>query len=140
MSMVTIAMLIVSCGRYGQDARDTIYDEFKVSSLLEKYEYYKDAAAALDKKIADIGVYNTRITSLKADYEGLARKDWPKDDREQMSIWQSELSGIKASYNTLASEYNSAMSKFNYSFCNIGKLPQGATIPLPKEFKPYITE
>jgi hypothetical protein len=41
-------------------------------------------------------------------------------------------------HNELCSEYNSAMSKFNYAFTNVGSLPQGATTVLPKEVKPYI--
>ena len=128
---------LTSC-RYVNDAKETAYQEFKPSTLLKKYEYYKDVSAALDKKVADLGVYDTRLNDLKDQYKGVKRKDWARDDREQYSIWQSEASGIKASYNSLAAEYNSAMSKFNYSFCNIGQLPQGATTPLPREFKPYI--
>lgn len=134
-----MVVALASC-RYVNDASDTAFKEFKPSALLEKYEYYKDMSAALDKKLADLGVYETRIKDLKEQYAGIARKDWARDDREQMSIWQSELSGIKASYNQLASDYNSAMSKFNYAFCNTGELPKGATIPLPREFKPYINK
>ena len=139
--LVLVVALIVttftSC-RYVSDAQDTAFNEFKPSALLKKYEYYKDASAALDKKVADIGVYTSRILDLKDQYKGVPRKDWARDDREQMSIWQSELAGIKASYNTLASEYNAAMAKFNYAFCNVGELPKGATSPLPREFKTYI--
>jgi len=95
-------------------------------------------SAQLDKKVADINVYETRIINLKEEYKNIPRNKWARDDREQYSIWISELSGIKASYNGLAAEYNSAMSKFNYSFCNTGSLPEGASNPLPKEYKPYI--
>jgi hypothetical protein len=45
--------------------------------------------------------------------------------------------GIKASYRTLAAEYNAAMAKFNYRFANAGDLPEGATEPLPREFATY---
>jgi hypothetical protein len=129
----------VSC-RYVQDAKDTTFDQFKASELLRKYEYFKDVSANLDKKIADIQVYESRVTNMTKEYEGTKRINWAKEDREQMSVWQSEVAGVKASYNSLAAEYNSAMSKFNYSFCNIGTLPKGATTVLPKEYKPYITE
>ena len=136
-AIIFLIVALASC-RYANDGLDTAFKEFKPSELLKKYEYYKDMSAALDKKIADMGVYESRITELKQQYVGVARKDWAKDDREQMSIWQSELSGIKASYNQLASDYNSAMSKFNYAFCNVGELPKGAEKSLPREFKPYI--
>jgi len=133
--MITFSML--SC-RYVNNASDTAFKEFKPSELLKKYEYYKDASAALDKKIADIQVYDVRVNSMLEQYKDVKRQDWARDDREQLSIWQSEVAGIKASYNQLASDYNSAMSKFNYAFCNTGKLPQGAEVPLPREYKPYI--
>jgi hypothetical protein len=136
-----LGLLIFTVGcRYTQDAKDTAFKEFKVSTLLKKYEYYKDCSASLDKKIADVQVYDVRVKSLQDEYKGVKRQDWAKEDREQMSIWMSEVAGIKASYNTLAAEYNSAMSKFNWAFCNIGDLPKGATNPLPKEYKPYITQ
>jgi two-component SAPR family response regulator len=137
--MVLLIITLASC-RYVEDAQDTAYKEFKPSALLEKYEYYKDASAQLDKKVADIGVYNTRINELKIEYTGVARKDWARDDREQMSIWQSELAGVKASYNLLAADYNAAMAKFNYAFCNVGDMPKGAETPLPRSYKPYIDE
>lgn len=136
---IIILLSAFSC-RYIQDAKDTAFKEFKPSELLRKYEYFKDVHAALDKKIADIKVYEVRINDLKESYKGVNRKDWARDDREQLSIWQSELAGIKASYNMLASEYNSAMVKFNYRFCNVGELPNGATEPLPREYAPYLTE
>lgn len=111
--------------------------EFGPRELLRKYEWFKDAAAELDKKKADILVYDERIKSLNSDYVGIGRKDWPRTDREQMSIWQAEASGVKASYNGLAAEYNAQMSKFNWRFTNAGDLPEGASTPLPKEFKTY---
>jgi hypothetical protein len=136
--VMIIGLFFLHGCRYVNNANDTAFKEFKPSELLRKYEYYKDASAALDKKIADIQIYDIRISSLSEQYKGVKRQDWARDDREQFSIWQSEIAGIKASYNSLAADYNSAMSKFNYAFCNIGKLPQGAEIPLPKEYKPYI--
>lgn len=134
--LLTIVSL-ASC-RYAQDAKDTAFKEFKPSELLKKYEWFKDASAQLDKKIADVKVYESRLETITRAYEGVARKDWPRDDREQLSLWQSELAGVKASYNDLAAEYNAQMAKFNWRFCNAGTLPQGATEPLPREYKPYI--
>lgn len=130
-------VLFTSC-RYFNNAKETAFKEFSPSALLEKYEYFKDMSAQLDKKTADIAVYEGKIKSLEQDYAGVKRSEWARDDREQLSIWKSEFDGVKASYNSLAAEYNSAMSKFNYAFCNVGTLPRGATVPLPREFKPYI--
>lgn len=133
-------LVAVSSCRYYEDASDTAFNEVSASKLLKKYNYFKDVSASLDKKVADIQVYDAKIKSLEEQYKGENRKDWAREDREQISIWQSEVAGIKASYNSLAADYNSSMSKINYAFCNIGSLPQGAEQPLPREFKPYITE
>lgn len=124
-----------ACGAH-ENALEVARKEFYPDALLQKYEWFKDAAAALDKKQADIKVYEARIAALTADYEGVPRSKWPRDDREQSSIWASELAGVKASYNALAADYNSQMSKFNWRFTNAGDVPQGGQ-PLPREFRPY---
>ena len=107
------------------------------SEMLKKYEWFKDASAQCDKKMADIQVYESRFKQLKSEYAGVMRDKWSREDREQYNMWLDEVSGLQASYNALAADYNSAMSKFNYRFCNVGDLPQGATQPLPREVKPY---
>lgn len=124
------------------NAQQTVYDQYKPSELLHKYEWFKDASATLDADIATISMYQTRFKTIYSSYgaDSLKRTKWSRDDREQWNVWQSEITGIKASYNTLASEYNSQMAKFNWRFCNRGTLPAGAENPLPKEYKPYITE
>lgn len=109
-------------------------------ALLQKYEWFKDASASLDKKRADVQVYDKRLTDLRAEYQGKGRGAWAREDREQVSIWQSEAAGIKASYNQLAAEYNAEMAKVNWRFANVGGLPAGASQPLPREYKPYIEE
>ena len=138
LSVIIFTVITLTSCRYANDGLDTAFEEFKPSALLKKYEYYKDVSAALDKKVADIEIYNSRIQYMKDQYKGVKRKDWAKDDREELSIIQSEQTGIKSSYNTLAAEYNAAMVKFNYALCNVGQLPAGAQNPLPREFKPYI--
>jgi hypothetical protein len=122
------------------NAMTTAKKEFYPDALLRKYEWFKNAAAALDQKVATIEVYNKRLQSLADAYKGEARSKWPRDDREQFNLWRSELDGIRASYNELASDYNAQMSKFNWRFTNVGDLPPGASSPLPREFKPYVTE
>ena len=126
-------------GWFGQ-AGDVAKEEFGPQALLEKYEWFKDAAAQLDKKQADILVYEGRITAMNETYKDLPRQKWPREDREQYNIWSSEFAGVKASYNTLAADYNAQMAKFNWRFANIGELPKGADKPLPREFKPYTTQ
>jgi hypothetical protein len=128
------------CSAVNQNAHsyiDVLQEQTEGHELLRKYEWFKDAAANLDKKKADIQVYDLRFANLRKAYEGQGRTAWSREDREQSNIWESEVAGIKASYNQLAADYNAAMAKINYRFCNVGQLPQGANEPLPREFKPY---
>lgn len=135
-AFLTMALLALACLGCGE-AVDVAREEFGPRALLKKYTWFKDAAAALDQKKADIKVYERRLTALDEAYKGVARKNWPRDDREQRAIWEAELSGVRASYNALAAEYNAAMAKENWRFAEVGKLPPGASEPLPREFKPY---
>lgn len=127
-TIIAASLLLFSC-RYSNDASDTAFDEFKASTLLKKYEYFKDLSSAIDKKRADIEMYQSEISTMDS-------KD--KDDKFYIQQRKSELLGIIAMHNQLCSDYNSAMSKINYAFTNVGSLPQGATTPLPREVKPYI--
>lgn len=115
-------------------------EEFGPREALKKYEWFKDASAQLEKKQADIAVYKKRFASLEQAYKGEPRSKWARDDREQHSIWASEVSGVIASFNSLAADYNAQMAKFNWRFANVGDLPKGADVPLPREFKTYETE
>ena len=122
------------------EAYDVAREEVGPRALLKKYEWFKDVAAQLDKKQADIEVYESRLVSLEQMYKGVARKDWPRTDLEQSNIWRLEVAGIKASYNSLAAQYNANMSKINYAFTNVGDLPPGAVEPLPRSFREYVTQ
>jgi hypothetical protein len=133
--LFTGVMNLVSCS----STVEVISTEFNARALFDRYLWFKDAAAQLDKKIADISVYESKLKLLAEAYEGQRRSEWPRDDREQYAIWASELAGIKASFNSLAAEYNSAMAKINWRFAEVGMLPPGATQPLPREYKPYVT-
>jgi len=123
-----ILITTISC-RYTQDASDTAFNEFKASSLLKKYEYFKDLSAAIDKKRNDIELYRSEISTFKVE---------DNEDKFYISQRKSELIGIIGMHNQLCADYNSAMSKFNYRFTNIGDLPEGASEPLRREVKPYI--
>ena len=142
--IIVFELFLIAFGAIGlvcQCASETsqvAHQEFNAKTLLDKYTWFKDVSAGLDQKIANIKVYNSRLKSMKERYSGMKSNEWSRTDSEQYNIWVSEQAGIVASYNNLASEYNSQMSKFNWSFCNIGTLPKGATVPLPREYKPYL--
>ena len=120
-----------------QEAAEVSREEFGPRALLQKYEWFKDASAQLDKKQVDIRVYEARLEALEAAYDGMQRSDWDRVDKQQGNLWQAELAGVISSYNGLAAEYNAEMSKFNWRFANVGDLPRGATQALPREYRPY---
>ena len=133
-------------GGWFSEGGRVIQQEFGPQRALEKYEWFKDAAAQLEAKQADITVYEGRLTNIQEMYAtaaddggALPRHKWPRTDLENYNLWSQEVAGIKASYNALAADYNSQMAKFNWRFANQGDLPQGATDPLPREFKPYVS-
>lgn len=133
---IVVAAIGYPLGWFGEAAR-VAQDEFGPKAALAKYEWFKTAAAELDKKQADIKVYAGRMKALEEAYAGKSRSEWPREDREQWNVWSSEVAGVKASYNSLAAEYNAAMAKWNWRFTETGNLPAGAKEPLPREFKPY---
>lgn len=126
---------VFSCCRYEQDASDTAFKEFSASAMLKKYEKFKDMLAKMDERKANIMVFDEQIKELKADSEiDNAEKSY------QLSLLTTERMGAVASYNMIAAEYNSAMSKFNYRFTNVGDLPASNLEPLPREVANYMTK
>jgi len=107
--------------------------ELGPSALLKKYEWFKNASAQLDKKRADIAMYEAQIKRGSA-------KAHDRLTEDRVFQWETECLGVKASYNGLAAEYNAQMAKINWAFTNVGSLPAGATDPLPREYKPYEVE
>lgn len=110
--------------------------EFGPSALLTKYEWFKDYSAALDAKRAQLASYDVLLADVSKSY-GFDRFKWPRDVREDAALKASERIGLRNKYNAMCGEYNAQMAKFNWRFCNAGQLPQGATEPLPREYKPY---
>lgn len=144
--LVTLIVVGVIFGAYGlicgtaKEGVQVAREEFGPRALLKKYEWFKDAAAQCEKKLADIKVYDGKIKGMEEDYKGVPRRDWDRVDKQQLSQWRSELDGVKASYNDVSARYNAQMAKFNWRFAEAGRLPYGATEPLPREFKPYVEE
>jgi hypothetical protein len=123
------------CGWLGSAAQ-VVSNEVDPANLQRKYEWFKDTSAQLDKKKADIAVYERRFKTVGG-ATGTCPQTLNRTASEQCFVWVQEVSGIIASYNGLAAEYNSEMAKWNWRFTNVGMLPQGASESLPREFKPY---
>jgi len=108
--------------------------EFGPQAMLKKYEWFKNASAELVKKENDILVYSTNLKNMEDSYKNIPRNKWDRTDKEQYNQWSIELAGIKASYNSVAAEYNAQSSKFNWSpFKGNSDLP-------PTEYKTFINQ
>lgn len=135
-AILVVLLVIVGCN----EAAQVVREEFGPRESLRKYEWFKDAAAQCEKKLSDIRVYQGRVDRMHKEYEGTPFSKWDRGDKERLAIMEGEVAGIKASYNSLAAEYNAQMSKISWRYAEVGKLPQGATEPLPREFKAYLEE
>jgi hypothetical protein len=122
---------------FGGRAVEVAKQEIDPEVLLKKYEWFKDASAALDAKKAGLDIYKNRLARYhKLEEEGKL----DRTAREQAMIWEQEYSGLKLNYNELAAEYNAEMAKINWRFCNVGELPKGANQLLPREYREYVDE
>lgn len=127
----------VYVGGWFVEAGQITQKEFGPRSLLEKYEWFKNASASLDSHRANLEAYKDRLNSLKESYSDVTRSQWSRTDKEDWNQWHTEALGIVATYNRLAAEYNANMAKFNWKFTNTSSLPQGITQVLPKEYQEY---
>lgn len=135
--VAVIALWLIGAvlGWFGR-AADVVQQEIDPAVLLQKYSWFKDAAAQLDARHADIVVYEHRFQAIGGKI-GECPQGGDRVSREQCMVWVQEVSGIIASYNDLAAQYNAQMAKINWRFTNRGQLPQGASEPLPREFRAY---
>lgn len=100
------------------------------AELLRKYSWFKEAKAVLESRQAGISVLASRT-------RGMNGQKLDRTDRERLMVWEQEQAGMVLSYNALAAEYNAKMAEIHWAFTNVGKLPAGASEPLPREFAPY---
>jgi len=141
-----VGVLFAGCGvasyafRTCNEAATVVHDETNPRTLLNKYSMLKTMHAELEKKQADIKVYKNRMSNMEADYNHVPRSQWPRDERQTYNQWSDEVAGVIASYNGLAAEYNSLMSQIQWRFTNVGDLPKGADVALPREYAPYSTQ
>lgn len=126
LAIILVAVLMVaipvSCsaagliGTFFGEGRQVIKEELGPRAMLKKYEWFKDAAAQLDKYKADIVNFQEQIDDLRADYEGVPRKDWDRVDKQTMSQYKQQRTGVLAMYNRLAAQYNAQSNKVNWQY------------------------
>tara|TARA_Y100000310_G_C20552304_1_gene748712 strand:+ start:429 stop:863 length:435 start_codon:yes stop_codon:yes gene_type:complete len=113
-----LGFVLNAVGTFG----NTAVKELGGDALLRKYEWFKDAHNQLNAKTANIKIYKAKLDAFKQ----LENPD--RTDKENFATWAQELAGMQASYNDLAAEYNSNMSKVNWKFCS-------GDNALPREYK-----
>jgi len=133
--VVILAILSFVLGWFGEAAQ-VAREEASPRAILKKYEWFKDTAAQLQRKQADIRVMDARLKPMR----DVPRTEMDRHDKAELAQVEAERFGLVSSFNSLAAEYNAAMSKINYRFCNVGDLPEGADQPLPREFARYKTD
>ena len=125
-----LAIIILGGIKYCNRTVNVVMEQIDPGRMLKEYERFKNLAAAIDGKLADIEMYKSIVKNEGNIYDaiGLQQK-------------QNEMIGIIASHNRLCEDYNAAMAKINYAFCNVGKMPEGLEgYPiLPREYRKYIT-
>lgn len=129
--LLSTAACTAPCRMAGQ-AQDIVVEEFGPRAQFERYQKFKDLAAALDASQADIDMYSARLSAL----EVIPRQEQDRIDKQEIQQVRAELIGVRSKYNRMASQYNAAMAKINYRYANIGMLPEGAE-PLPREYRIY---
>ena len=75
-------------GVFGE-AAEVAQEEFGPRALLKKYEQFKDQSAMLDKKVADIGVYEVNL----AEFDSMDRKEMDRFDKAEKAQLKLELAG-----------------------------------------------
>lgn len=114
----------------GAGVVSTVVEE--AGAQFERYQKFKDLAAALDAQRADIDIYIARLAEINI----IPRADQDRHDKQEAAQVRAELTGVRAKYNKMAAQYNAAMAKINFRYANVGNMPAGAD-PLPREFRLY---
>lgn len=124
-------MTVSSCSWINEGAT-VAREEVGPRAALKKYEWFKDASATIEEKGHTIRVYEMNRTDMFESYGSIPRKDWDTLDKRQYNQWSMEITGIKASYNKVVKEYNSASSKFNWNLFDTVDIPQAYDLYLDK--------
>ena len=89
-AFLLLTNLVCTVCHYGDRAKTVVLQQLDPGELLRKYEWFKDCSAQLNKKLADIQVYNERQKSLTNSYDNIKRSEWSRKDREQHNMWEPE--------------------------------------------------
>lgn len=124
-------------GWFGEAAQ-VLREEVGPRAINQKYEWFKNAAAQIRAKSANIEALKKRNAAF-GESAG-PRETWHRVDRETFAQYQTELTGAIGVYNTQVGEYNAQMSMWHTRFTNFGAMPAGWEDITPKGFPEYRSE
>jgi len=127
-SLFVIGLITMNMLGWLGGASQVAHEEFGAKAMLTKYEWFKDADAQLVKKEQDTIAYQSKINSMKDFYGNSTPQEWSRQDREQLWLWESELTGVISSYNYLCQEYNSQSNKFNWDKFKTSELQRSCIV------------
>ncbi len=123
-----ILLLIAALGAvaYGLgwigSAGEVAKEEFGPEAALEKYEWFIDQAAAIEKADSDIALFELRRANIEIQYAstyGADKTKWSPSVQTQynheMQIARDDLLAIVSNRNNLVKEYNAQSQKFNWA-------------------------
>jgi hypothetical protein len=129
---VVLALFTVGLGFIGLGTSTVNRALEEAGSQFDRYQQFKDLAAAIDALGANIDLQQARLAAI----ETTPRSQQDRFDKQEGAQVRAELIGVRSKYNAMAAQYNAAMAKINYRYANIGMMPEGAE-PLPREFRTY---
>lgn len=139
-ALIVTGLTLPGCGavsRWFNDAGRVTEREVSPEVLLTNYRWFKQAGAQLSGKMANIENYKSRISKYERDY-GSNRREWPIDVREEDNKLESEIAGLKQSYNSLAAQYNALSDDIFAKYAKPGQpITDSNGNALPRKFAEY---
>ncbi len=129
LGLIALSVLLFGI-RQCNTASNVAFKQTNAETVLIRYEWFKDAHNQLNAKLANIQTQEAVVKIMELRYAGIKATEWQRADVDSYTNANAALAGIKMSYNNLAAEYNSNMSKVNYVYCK----PTDGSAALPKEF------
>lgn len=123
--LILAFILITSVIGYGLgwfgEAAVVAQEEFGPRAGLEKYEWFIEQAAAIEKMDRDVAMFEGKVTAIKSQYDGYGEDmtKWPPHIQAQYNherqIGRDDLTAVASQRNNLVREYNAASQKFNWA-------------------------
>ena len=104
--LTPIALLAVGFG-YCTSVASTIRKEVDPGTVLKRYEWFIETAAAVEEQDATLDAFKAMATGDPT--------KMPRDMRRDFALRQAEIRGVLANRNRLAREYRAAIKKINYA-------------------------